>query len=64
MSEATPEAVLQVYLSAIDNLKDAQELLQTPYSNFMVESAKLLVSPEFPLDLRLKLGILFKFAVT
>jgi len=49
-----------VYLSALENLKNAAEILQTPYNNFMVESAKLLVSPDFPADIRMKIGILMK----
>lgn len=60
MTEATAEIVLQVYLSALENLKNAAEILQTPYNNFMVESAKLLVSPDFPADIRMKIGILMK----
>ncbi|CAD8134500.1 unnamed protein product [Paramecium pentaurelia] len=60
MAEATPEITLQVYVKALENLQNAYEILHTPYPDFMVESTKMMVSPEYPVEIRLKIGILLK----
>ncbi|CAD8159758.1 unnamed protein product [Paramecium octaurelia] len=60
MAEATPEITLQIYAQALENLEKAYDILHTPYSNFMVESTKILVSPDYPVEIRINIGVMLR----